>query len=66
MSCIARPILIVEVDLDAKPTDFLAVSPNGKCPAVKFKMQDGSTKGLYESLVILDYVEECVIAIWSH
>ncbi len=66
MSCITRLILTVEVDLDAKPTDFLAVSPNGKVPALKFKMQDGSTKGLYESAVIVDYLEECVFAFWFH
>jgi len=56
------PYQYIEVDLDAKPTDFLAVSPNGKVPALKFKMQDGSTKGLYESAVIVDYLEDVAAA----
>lgn len=49
---------IVYVDLAAKPDWFLALSPLGKVPVLKVERTDRPDAILFESAVILEYLEE--------
>ena len=46
------------IDLAAKPDWFKAVSPLGKVPVLRVRDADGSEASIFESAVILEYLEE--------
>ena len=48
----------VYVDLAAKPDWFKAVSPLGKVPVLRVRDADGEVASIFESAVILEYLEE--------
>ncbi len=48
----------VTIDLAAKPDWFLALSPLGKVPLLRVPGPDGGETVLFESTVILEYIEE--------
>ncbi|MDN8648318.1 glutathione S-transferase family protein [Stenotrophomonas indicatrix] len=48
----------INVDLAAKPSWFLAVSPTGKVPVLKVRRDDAEDAKLFESMVICEYLEE--------
>lgn len=52
-----------EVDPYAKPKDLLEVSPKGLVPGLKLN-EFSPPRGLNESTVILEYLEECVPELW--
>lgn len=51
------PFERVDIDLDAKPDWFAALSPLGKVPLLRVA-QDGTETVLFESNVICEYIEE--------
>jgi glutathione S-transferase len=46
------------IDLAAKPDWFKAISPLGKVPVLRVRQADGSEASIFESAVILEYLEE--------
>lgn len=48
------------VDLKNKPDWFLAVSPLGKVPLLKVERSDASDVTIFESMVIVEFIEEAV------
>ena len=48
----------VDIDLANKPDWFLAISPTGKVPVLEVIDDDGSTRILFESAVIAEYLDE--------
>jgi glutathione S-transferase len=48
----------IYVDLAAKPDWFKAVSPLGKVPVLRVRQADGNDASIFESAVILEYLEE--------
>jgi glutathione S-transferase len=52
------PARVVAVDLGDKPADFLAISPEGKVPALKH-----DAHGLWDSAVIIEYLDETFPAV---
>ena len=48
----------VNIDLAAKPDWFKAVSPLGKVPVLRVSDADGEEASIFESAVILEYLEE--------
>lgn len=46
------------IDLAAKPDWFLAISPLGKVPVLQVTGEDGGEAVIFESAVILEYLEE--------
>lgn len=52
------PFERVYIDLANKPDWFLAISPLGKVPLLKIEYGDGREAVLFESAVILEYLEE--------
>lgn len=48
----------VNIDLDAKPAWFLAISPNGKVPLLRVRQQDATDAVIFESMVICEYLDE--------
>jgi glutathione S-transferase len=48
----------ITIDLAAKPDWFKAVSPLGKVPVLRVRQADGSEASIFESAVILEYLEE--------
>lgn len=48
----------VDIDLGNKPDWFLAVSPLGKVPVLRVRDGDGASADIFESSVILEYLEE--------
>ncbi|MBI4049170.1 MAG: glutathione S-transferase family protein, partial [Devosia nanyangense] len=49
---------VVYIDLANKPDWFLAISPLGKVPVLKVEQDDGRVGVIFESAVILEYLEE--------
>jgi len=49
---------VVYIDLANKPDWFLAISPLGKVPVLKVEQDDGRQGIIFESAVILEYLEE--------
>lgn len=49
---------VVYIDLAAKPDWFLAISPLGKVPVLKIERQGADPAILFESTVILQYLDE--------
>ena len=49
---------VVYIDLANKPEWFLAISPLGKVPVLKVEKDDGTEGIVFESAVILEYLEE--------
>ncbi|MGB3026208.1 glutathione S-transferase family protein [Paradevosia shaoguanensis] len=49
---------VVYIDLANKPDWFLAISPLGKVPVLKVEQDDGREGVIFESAVILEYLEE--------
>ena len=52
------PLERVYIDLANKPDWFLAISPLGKVPLLKVEHEDGRSSVIFESAVILEYLEE--------
>jgi glutathione S-transferase len=52
------PFHRVDIDLSNKPDWFLAISPTGKVPLLEVTEDDGSTRILFESAVIAEYLDE--------
>ncbi|MDH3666934.1 MAG: glutathione S-transferase family protein [Paracoccaceae bacterium] len=52
------PFERVYIDLANKPAWFLAISPLGKVPLLKVENEDGRESVIFESAVILEYLEE--------
>jgi glutathione S-transferase len=52
------PHEIVYVDLSNKPDWFLAISPLGKVPVLKVEREGQAAVHIFESAVILEYLEE--------
>lgn len=52
------PFERIWVDLAAKPDWFKAISPLGKVPVLAVKDEDGREAAIFESAVILEYLEE--------
>ena len=52
------PFERVNIDLADKPDWFREISPLGKVPLLKVTHQDGSETVIFESAVILEYLEE--------
>lgn len=50
----------IYIDLANKPDWFLAISPLGKVPVLKVVQDDGTEGVVFESAVILEYLEETV------
>ena len=48
----------INVDLAAKPSWFLAVSPTGKVPVLKVRRDNAKDAILFESMVICEYLDE--------
>ncbi len=48
----------INIDLAAKPDWFKAVSPLGKVPVLRVRHADGEETSIFESAVILEYLEE--------
>lgn len=48
----------VDIDLADKPDWFLAISPTGKVPLLEVTEDDGTTRILFESAVIAEYLDE--------
>lgn len=51
---------VVYIDLANKPDWFLEISPLGKVPVLKVEQDDGRQGIVFESAVILEYLEEAV------
>ena len=49
---------LTEISLDDKPDWFLEISPLGKVPLLKIEYADGREAVLFESAVILEYLED--------
>jgi glutathione S-transferase len=52
------PFEHVYIDLANKPDWFLEISPLGKVPVLKAEHEDGSESVIFESAVILEYLDE--------
>jgi glutathione S-transferase len=52
------PFERVYIDLANKPDWFLEISPLGKVPVLKVEHEDGSESVIFESAVILEYLDE--------
>jgi glutathione S-transferase len=52
------PFEHVYIDLANKPDWFLEISPLGKVPVLKVEHEDGSESVIFESAVILEYLDE--------
>ena len=52
------PFERITIDLAAKPDWFKAVSPLGKVPVLRVRDADGEEVSIFESAVILEYLEE--------
>jgi len=52
------PFERVDIDLANKPDWFLAISPTGKVPVLEVIREDGSSKILFESAVIAEFLDE--------
>lgn len=52
------PFERVDVDLSAKPSWFLALSPTGKVPLLKVELPDRAHAILFESMAICEYLNE--------
>lgn len=52
------PFERINVDLNAKPAWFLAISPTGKVPVLKIHRAQGVEDVLFESVAICEYLEE--------
>jgi glutathione S-transferase len=52
------PFERVYIDLANKPDWFLEISPLGKVPLLKIEHEDGSVSVIFESAVILEYLDE--------
>jgi glutathione S-transferase len=48
----------LDIDLADKPDWFLAISPTGKVPVLEVTDEQGSSKILFESAVIAEYLDE--------
>jgi glutathione S-transferase len=48
----------IYIDLAAKPDWFNAVSPLGKVPVLRVRQADGHEASIFESAVIMEYLEE--------
>jgi len=57
---------VVYIDLANKPDWFLAISPLGKVPVLKVEQDDGTEAVIFESAVILEYLEETVPGVPLH
>lgn len=51
---------VIYVDLANKPDWFLKISPLGKVPLLKVELEDREPEVVFESAVILDYLEEAL------
>ncbi|ANE76774.1 glutathione S-transferase family protein [Dickeya solani] len=52
------PFERIDVNLEAKPDWFLALSPTGKVPLLKVELADNSDAILFESAAICEYLNE--------
>ena len=52
------PFERIYIDLANKPDWFLKISPLGKVPLLKVEHEDGSESVIFESAVILEYLDE--------
>src|SRR4029450_69350 len=52
------PFERIWIDLADKPQWFKAISPLGKVPVLRVKRADGGEVSIFESAVILEYLEE--------
>lgn len=48
----------INVDLNAKPAWFLALSPTAKVPLLQIQQPDGEEEILFESMAICEYLDE--------
>ena len=48
----------INVDLNAKPAWFLALSPTAKVPLLQIRQPDGEEEILFESMAICEYLDE--------
>src|SRR4051794_33078877 len=52
------PFERIWIDLAAKPDWFTPISPLGKVPVLRVRQADGNEASIFESAVILEYLEE--------
>src|SRR5947207_11530845 len=52
------PFHRIDIDLANKPDWFLDISPTGKVPLLEVTEHDGSTRIIFESAVIAEYLDE--------
>lgn len=57
---------VVYIDLQNKPDWFLAISPLGKVPVLKIEREGNEPAVVFESAVILEYIEETAPGIKLH
>jgi glutathione S-transferase len=60
------PFEVIYVDLSNKPDWFLAISPLGKVPVLKVEREGRPDAVIFESAVILEYLEETVPGVKMH
>jgi glutathione S-transferase len=57
-SRLGLPVKRVNIDLDAKPAWFLAISPTGKVPILRIELAQGERHVLFESAPIAEYLND--------
>jgi glutathione S-transferase len=60
------PFEVIYVDLANKPDWFLAISPLGKVPVLKVEREGKPDAVIFESAVILEYLEETASGVKMH
>lgn len=66
LELLSKPYVYYEVDPYAKPKDLVSINPKGLVPSLQHFVQNEDTFELYESTVIIDYLEDLEPKLLQH